>query len=73
MMDLVYKKTGETVEIGDMAEIGRGETVKVIGIEKPHKPSSTGRVYVQFDNEVDSSYFPSVIGAHWINREDQNG
>jgi hypothetical protein len=41
------------------------------GIQKPHKPSSTGRVYVRDANGVRHEFFPNVIGLHWANREDQ--
>ncbi|RLD03103.1 MAG: hypothetical protein DRI65_13580 [Chloroflexota bacterium] len=70
-MKLVYDKTGEEVKVGDMVKLRDGEEVEVTLIEKPHKPSSTGRVYVKaiFDLQQ-RGYFPSVIGTTWIERED---
>lgn len=77
-MRLVYDKTGTEVKIGDFATTFRGETVIVSGIEKPRHGGSTGRVYVREDKVrergsivFDQGYFPSVIGATWIDREDQ--
>lgn len=75
-MRLVYRDNGNEVKIGDIIYLdGDGreedECVKVMSIEKPHKPSSTGRVYVQQSGfSMQRSYFPSVIGAEWIERED---
>jgi hypothetical protein len=72
-MQLVYEATNKPVQIGDDAETFRGEPVVVLGIVKPHKPSSTGRVYVKpADNSgCGQEFFPSVIGAKWIDRTDQ--
>jgi hypothetical protein len=72
-MQLVYEVNNEPVQIGDVTETFRGESVVVLGIVKPHKPSSTGRVYVK-PTESDGcgqEFFPSVINAKWIDREDQ--
>lgn len=71
-MKLVYETTGEEVKVGDSCVLTDEEKVKVIGVEEPHKPSSTGRVYVAVDGRPGSmSYFPSVIDAKWIERKDQ--
>lgn len=72
-MQLVYETTNKPVQIGDVTETFRGESVVVLGIVKPHKPSSTGRVYVKFVDTTGSGqeFFPSVINAKWIDREDQ--
>jgi hypothetical protein len=45
----------------------------IIGITKPHKPSSTGRVYVKWqdENRGTGEYFPSVFGLYWVDREDR--
>ena len=68
-MKLVYDD-GREVAVGDNVEIS-GMDYKVIYIVHPWKPSSTGRVGVKSDIGQFSRYFPSVIGAHWIEREDQ--
>ena len=46
-MQLVYELTHKPVQIGDVVKTFRGDSVVVRGIVEPHKPSSTGRVYVQ--------------------------
>ena len=72
-MRLVYDESGDApVEIGDPV-IVQGTPYYVMSITKPHKPSSTGRVLCKAMTEegwVCESY-PSVIGAKWIEREDQ--
>ena len=75
-MELVYESSGESVQIGDLAQTGKGEVVVIQGIEKPRHSASTGRIYVtpkgvKYDGLNSRSYFPSVIGAEWINREDR--
>lgn len=70
-MRLIYSKDKTTVSQGDVVYIHRKKHV-ITNIQKPHKPESTGRVYVQAKGEThSSSYYPSVIGAEWIEREDQ--
>ena len=66
MKKLCYDESGEEVQIGDTLGLKDKTIVVVDSIQKPHKPSSTGRVYVK---ELGASnargYFPSVIGATW--------
>lgn len=69
-MRLVYRATGQEVQIGDKVTLSDGAEVTVESIKKPHKPSSTGRVYLMYNPEYISGYFPEVIKAHWIERED---
>lgn len=70
-MRLVYEKTGQPVQVGDPVTLRDGEFI-VGGITEPHKPSSTGRVRIDTDaGEFFAEYFPGVIDAHWIEREDR--
>ena len=71
-MRLVYQKTHEPVKIGDEVELQGEGRYRVRAIIKPHKPASTGRVYVVDENESGCEFFPSVIGAEWIEREDHD-
>lgn len=71
-MRLVYDKTGIEVQEGDKVETSRAELVTVTSIEKPRHGGSTGRVYVENENGGRSGYYPSVVGAKWIEREDQD-
>jgi hypothetical protein len=52
--------TGLPIYKGD---VRNGHTV--ISGTAPHKPSSTGRVYV----EAGMGYYPSVVGAEWVRVE----
>lgn len=72
-MKLIYEQTGKEVAVGDVVTLKNKGDYTVTIIQKPHKPSSTGRVYIRpVDGEgADREYFPSVIGAKWIEREDQ--
>lgn len=76
-MKLVYEKSGKPVQIGDRVTTGRGEKYYLQNIELPRHGGSTGRVYVSKTKNPRGgafstmSYFPSVIGAKWIGREDQ--
>ena len=65
-MRLVHEETGKEIEIGQKVMSFRNEEFTVLSIEKPHKPSSTGRIYTEAGGR-----FPSVYGCKWIEREDQ--
>lgn len=75
-MQLVYAETSQPVQKGDLVTMRDGDKAIVESIEKPRHGGSTGRVYVRhgdgenFDGES-QGYYPSVIGAVWINRDDQ--
>ncbi len=46
----------------------RGESWTLEGWQEPHKPSSTGRVYVSQDGaEFQREFFPGVVGGGFIN------
>lgn len=71
-MKLVYTDTGAPVRVGDQVQTFRGERATLLMITEPHKPASTGRVYIQFaDGGASREFFPSVIGADWIERGDR--
>jgi hypothetical protein len=55
---LVDETTGEPVCFGD-----KRDYMTVTGGSAPHKPSSTGRVYVR---EYASGYYPCVVKAKWV-------
>lgn len=63
---------GKEVHVGDKARTFRGEPCVVTYFRLPHKSSSSGKVTVCFGNEdIGSEYYVGVIGAKWIEREDQ--
>ena len=70
-MLLVYSKSMKPVSEGDLVHVD-GDAYFVEQIIKPHKPSSTGRVYCtsMCERKYFAQWFPSVIGAEWIDRED---
>ncbi len=78
-MKLIYDATnradhpaGNAVQVGDEVTTFRGEEATVLGISKPTHAASTGRVTLgDKDANWTMEYFPSVIGALWIDREDQ--
>lgn len=70
-MRLIYEKTGEEVKAGDLVSSQDGELFRLDFYREPHKPSSTGRVYVtRLEAGCQLEFFPSVIGAKWIERTD---
>lgn len=69
-MKLVYETNGNEVKEGDTVHL-RDEAVTVTSIIKPAHGGSTGRVYVAPKGMRSVGFFPSVIGAKWIEREDQ--
>jgi hypothetical protein len=71
-MRLVYDESGDVeVKTGDVVHV-RNTPYYVMSIVKPHKPASTGRVLCKSMTEEGwvNEWFPSVIGAKWIERED---
>jgi hypothetical protein len=73
-MKLINSETGNEVKVGDAVTTFRDEDGTVTDVEEPRKPSSTGRVYVKFtypNASLTKEFFPSVIGAEWVEREDR--
>lgn len=71
-MKLVYEKSGEEVRIGHIANTGGPiGSLEVEYIRKPHHPGSTGRVGLKSAKGWCQEFFPAVIGATWIDREDR--
>lgn len=69
---LVRSDTKAPVCRGDAVTSGRGEPATVSGGAPPHKPASTGRVYVVEGTDLANGshysreYFPSVFGLEWV-------
>lgn len=76
-MKLIYEtanldhQPGDEVRCGDLVMLSSGEHCMVEAITKPHKPGSTGRVTVSWDDGSISTFFPSVLPTKWVDREDQ--
>jgi len=60
---LIDEKSGARINLGDATQALRGEVVAVRGCEAPHWRSSSGRVYVDFEDGHTASYYPSSIKA----------
>jgi hypothetical protein len=64
---LVSTKTGKPVMQGDLAPLSGAHNCIVSGGRAPHKPSSSGKVWVQDrHNSSESEFYPSVIDAQWV-------
>jgi hypothetical protein len=59
----LIKENGSEVRIGQLVFTFRGELVEILDFTAPHKPSSTGRVYVKFADGSTRGFFPSVVGC----------
>ena len=63
---LVDNKTGKEIKTGDDRITFRDEPCKVIGFFYPHKPGSSGKVYVTFATDEEAIYYPGVINARYV-------
>lgn len=71
-MRLIDKTTRNEINIGDIVSTSKGEQVEVIHFREPHKASSSGKVSVKsVAHGWSQEFFVGVIGAEWIEREDQ--
>ena len=65
---LVHKETGKPVVMNEVLRSNRTkQAYKVKGGTPPHKPSSTGRVWVDVDGRWDEEFFPTVFDLKWVN------
>lgn len=66
MAKLIDKETGKEVKTGDVVTNFRGDRDILKSFTEPHKPSSTGKVYVE--NGL-SGYYPSVFGLKIVDHQ----
>ena len=67
MAKLINRTTGEELVIGQQVTTGRGEVYTLKGFRIPHKPASTGRVYVKKEGaQYSDEFFPNVIDAEIV-------
>jgi hypothetical protein len=72
MLRLV-NEAGEFVTWGDEVVSFRGERAIITSVEEPHKPASTGRVYVRWvEDGRTASFYPGVFNLHWEGRTDRS-
>lgn len=68
---LVDGHTRKRLAVGDTVRTFNGTYGLLTAIQIPHKPESTGRVYVLLDGSSEpAAFFPGVIGAVWVGRTD---
>lgn len=70
-MRLVYKATGKPVQLLDRHTVGGFEII-VDHAPEPHKSDSEGKItFMMPDGSSGPTYYVSIIGAEWIEREDR--
>lgn len=68
---VVNADTGKEIPLGSQVSTNSGEVWTLDSFTPPHKPSSTGRVYLTRmvgNDEQSGQYFPSVINAKIVER-----
>lgn len=67
-MKLIKEKTGDIVNVGDVAHDFRGQAAIITGWAMPRHEGSTGRVYIKEMDErgMTGEYYPSVYGMKWV-------
>lgn len=64
-MILRNQLTHEPMTKGEQVQTFDGEEYTLTGWCEPHKPSSTGRVYLTDADGGEHEFFPGVINAHF--------
>ena len=68
---LVDKDTGKEIKVGDMRTLYGGEEVKVTWLSPPHKPSSQGKVSVEYiGRDWSQEFYASIVGGEYKYVED---
>lgn len=62
---ILCHKNGDICELGEKVECFRGEAWTLEGGAPPHKPASTGRVYVRQGESGGREFFPGVFNLEW--------
>ena len=67
-MKLISKTTGKELIIGEVVHDFRDDPHVLIDARPPHKPSSTGFVYLRSMDEhaFVAEYYAGVIDAEWV-------
>ena len=56
--------------VGEKYKTGRGESVKLISGTPPHKPGSTGKVFVEEEAIIfRREFYPSIISMKWVKKD----
>ena len=62
---ILCHKNGDVCGLGEVLETFRGEAWTIEGGRPPHKPASTGRVYVKRGGGMTREFFPGVFNLEW--------
>jgi len=70
---LVHEETNKQAVLGSSLTSFRGEPTTLMGGMPPHKPASTGRVWVKDADSFPNAreFFPSVFGLKWVKQESE--
>lgn len=70
MARLINEETGAEIKVGDRV-FSETKEYTLLSFTAPHKPSSTGRIYVEPANGegMRREFFPSVVGAKIVEHE----
>lgn len=71
-MKLVYTLSGVEVRVGDKIVTSEGIHYTVEYFRKPSSPNSSGKITVKDASGQSREYYVGVIGAKWIDRDDQD-
>lgn len=63
---LISEKTGKPVQVGDTLTTFRGERVRLIGMQPPHKPEAQGKVFCENESHCDSVWYASVVNCRYV-------
>jgi len=59
---------GASVQVNEAVKCFRGEDYIITGGASPHKPASTGKVWVTDAHGNSSEYYPAVFNMTWEKR-----
>jgi hypothetical protein len=69
-MKLIRESDGTEPNLGDVIIDFRGDPAILAGAREPHKPGSTGRVYVRpmrsNPEHPTAEFYPSVFDLKWV-------
>ncbi len=63
---ILIDKQGNPVLKGSTHMSFRNEPLVITGGAPPHKPGSTGRIYIQSGGTFTAEYYPSVCDLKWV-------
>jgi hypothetical protein len=65
---LYDERAGEYAEFDQLYQTNKNDFVKLKTAFAPHKPGSTGKVYVEYKANAKhvNGLYPSVIGLQWV-------